>query len=128
LLKVLNDLAALSDAPDRAAFAELDKRAQEYDPEILKVVRSCFLDESAAGDDAPGDEVVQVSAVSLLAGARLVSNIETEDGTLVLAAGNEVSQAHIEHLRNFRRYRKLKEPIHVVQPAPASRKGSKARS
>jgi len=128
LLKVLIDLAALGDSPDRASFAELETRAQLYDPEILAVVRDCFLGESAPKDDAAAQEVVKVSAARLKAGARLVSDIETEDGWLVLAAGNEISQAQIERLLNLRKHRKLKEPLHVIQPRAPSGETAKARS
>ena len=116
LLKVLIDLAALGDRPDRATFAELETRAPLYDPEILQAVRDCLLDGNAPRDDAATQEVVKVSAARLKAGARLVSNIETEDGWLVLAAGNEISQAQIERLSNLRKHRKLKEPLLVIQP------------
>ena len=128
LLKVLIDLAALGDSPDRATFAELETRAQLYDPEILQVVRDCFLGENAPKDDAATQEVVKVTAARLKAGARLVSNIETEDGWLVLAAGNEISQAQIERLLNLRKHRKLKEPLHVIQPKAPSGETAKARS
>ncbi len=128
LLKVLIDLAALGDSPDRAAFAELEIRAPLYDPEILQVVRDCLLDENAPEDDASTQEVVKVTAARLKAGARLVSNIETEDGWLVLAAGNEISQAQIERLSNLRKHRKLKEPLLVIQPKAPSGKTIKARS
>ena len=121
LLKVLIDLAALGDSPDRATFAELETRAQLYDPEILQAVRDCLLDENAPKDDAATQEVVKVTAARLKAGARLVSNIETEDGWLVLAAGNEISQAQIERLSNLRKHRKLKEPLLVIQPNTKSR-------
>ncbi|MCH8999854.1 MAG: response regulator [Proteobacteria bacterium] len=128
LLKVLIDLAALGDSPDRASFAELETRAQLYDPEILAAVRDCFLGENAPKDDAAAQEVVKVSAARLKAGARLVSDIETEDGWLVLAAGNEISQAQIERLSNLRKHRKLKEPLLVIQPKAPSGKTAKARA
>ncbi len=128
LLKVLIDIAALSDTPDRATFAELAKQAQLYDPEILQAVRDCLVDENAPKGAAPTEQIVQISAGNLRAGARLVSNIETEDGGLVLAAGNEVSQAQIERLWNLRKHCKLKEPLHVIQPQTPSEKPAKARS
>jgi len=121
LLKVLIDLAALGDSPDRAAFAELETHAPLYDPEILQVVRDCLLDKNAPKDDASTQEVVKVTAARLKAGARLVSDIETEDGWLVLAAGNEISQAQIERLSNLRKHRKLKEPLLVIQPSTKAR-------
>lgn len=122
LLKVLIDVAALSDNPDRAAFAELEKHAQLYDPEMLQVVRDCLIDENAPEAAAPTQEVVKIPAGKLRAGALLVENIETEDGGLVLAAGNEVSQAQIEHLWSFRKNCKLKEPLHVIQPKTPAEK------
>jgi len=128
LLKILIDVAALSDNPDKAAFAELEKHAQLYDPEILRVVRDCLVDENAPESAAPTQEVVEISAGKLRAGARLVSNIETEDGGLVLAAGNEVSQAQIERLWSFRKHCKLKEPLHVILPDAPSEKPAKAGS
>lgn len=128
LLKVLIDVAALSDNPDQATFAALDKQAQLYDPEILQVVRDCLVDENAPKAAAPAQEIVKIPASSLRAGARLVSNIETEDGLLVLAAGNEISQAQIERLWNFRKYHKLIEPLHVIQPKAPSGILAKARS
>ena len=128
LLKVLIDIAALSDNPDQATFAELESHAHLYDPKILQVVRDCLVDENAPSVAAPTQEIVKISAGSLQAGARLVSNIETEDGRLVLAAGNEISQAQIERLWNLRKYSKLKEPLHVIQAKAASGKLAKARS
>ena len=128
LLKVLIDVAALSDNPDQATFAELEKHVHLYDPEILQVVRDCLVDENAPRIAAPTQEIVKISAGSLRAGARLVSNIESEDGSLILAAGNEISQAQIERLWNIRKYRKLKEPLHVIQPKTPSGKPAEARS
>ena len=125
LLKVLNDLAELSDSPDRAAFAELENRAQLYDPEILQVVRSSFVDDGGPRDSEAARNIEKVSVGALRPGARLVSNIETQDGTLILAAGNEISQAQIERLRDLRRYRKLNEPLHVIQPPPPPKKSAR---
>ena len=128
LLKVLIDIAALSDEPGQADFDELEKNAHLYDPEILQVVRDLWIDETAPDVAARTEEIENISAASLRAGARLVSNIETEDGRLVLAAGSEVSQAQIERLWNFRRYRKLKEPLHVIQPKAPSAEPAKVSS
>ena len=122
------DLAALGDDPDHASFAELEKRAQLYDPELLRAVQSYFLEGRAPKDNASKQKTVKISAANLRPGARLVSNIETTNGTLVLAAGNEISQAQIERLRNLQKYRKLKEPLHVIQPKAPSKKAAKQPS
>ena len=109
-------------------MAGLEPRAQLYDPDIRAAVRDCFHGENAPEEDAAAQEVVKVSAARLKAGARLVSDIETEDGWLVLAAGNEISQAQIERLSNLRKHRKLKEPLLVIQPKAPSGKTAKARA
>lgn len=116
LLKLLIDLAAICDSPDEAAISEIEKRAHLYDPAILQVARSCFVDEDEPDGGAETPKIVKVSIAGLRAGVRLMSNITAEDGTLVLAAGMEISQAHIEQLRNLQNYRKLNEPLHVLQP------------
>jgi response regulator RpfG family c-di-GMP phosphodiesterase len=115
LLKVLIDLAALSDNPNQTTFVKLEKQAHLYDPEILQFVRDCLVDENIVRGANLTHEIVKISAGSLRAGAHLASNIETEDGRVVVLAGKRVSQAQIERLCNIRMYRKLKEPIHVVQ-------------
>jgi response regulator RpfG family c-di-GMP phosphodiesterase len=128
LLKVLIDIAALSDEPGQADFDELEKNAHLYDPKILQVVRDLWIHENAPDVAARTEEIEKISAGSLRAGARLVSDIETEDGRLVLAAGSEISQAQIERLWNFRRYRKLKEPLHVIQRKAPSAEPAKVSS
>jgi len=128
LLKVLIDIAALSGEPGQADFDELEKNAHLYDPEILQVVRDLWIDENAPDVAARTEEIEKISAGGLRAGASLVSNIETEDGRLVLAAGSEISQAQIERLWNFRRYRKLKEPLQVIQPKASSAEPAKVSS
>ncbi len=117
ILRILNDLAGVAEGPDRAAFEELAQRSGTYDPDVLRVVRSCFVDEKKGLQDGVISEqsVARVLAANLQAGARLVSNIETEDGLLVLAAGSQVSQAQIERLRNLQRVRRLKEPIYIEE-------------
>ena len=125
---MLIDVAALGDEPGQAAFAELEKNAHLYDPEIFQVVRDCWIDENAPDAPVGTQEIEEISAGNLRAGARLVANIETEDGRLVLAAGSEISQAQIERLWNFRRYRKLKEPLHVIQPKAPSAEPAKTSS
>lgn len=113
ILKILIDLATVSEAPDAAAFKALDEQGSLYDSEILAVVRSCFVDGNGnvAGESA--QNVVKVPVVDLKPGCRLVSNIETEDGKLVLAAGNDISLAQIELLRNMQKVRRIKEPIYI---------------
>lgn len=116
ILKVLIDLATVTTTPDRAAFDQLERRHSQYDPEIVAVVRACFVDQNGADAEAAEHSVVKLPVAELQPGCRLVSNIETEDGKLVLAAGSEISLAQIELLRNMQKIRRLKEPIYVEAP------------
>ncbi|MCG8695600.1 MAG: response regulator [Minwuiales bacterium] len=116
ILRILIDLAAITDSPNEDAFALLEKQDHLYDPDLLRTVRSCFT-----GDGAPTEAaeyvVIKVPAEKLYAGVRLVSNIETEDGVLILAAGIEITPAQLERILNLRMTRPLKEPIHIAVPA-----------
>jgi len=124
ILRILHDLATVSDVPDRAAFDAIAENAAHYDPGILKVIRTGFLGKNGKAGPVAAEKVLKVSADALWPGARLVSNIEAEDGTLLLAAGRRISQAQIELLHNMRRTRRIKEPIHVAEP---ERPGSKRK-
>ncbi|MEE8273507.1 MAG: HD domain-containing phosphohydrolase [Alphaproteobacteria bacterium] len=116
ILRILNDLAGVTEIPNRAAFGELETRGGIYDPNVLRIVRSCFVDEKILQDGVISEKsVARVLAANLQAGSRLVSNIETEDGLLVLAAGSQISQAQIERLRNLQRVRSIKEPIYIQE-------------
>jgi hypothetical protein len=46
-------------------------------------------------------------------GHSLLSHIETREGTLLLCAGSEVSEAILERIRNFEQLADIKEPILV---------------
>lgn len=113
ILKILIDLAAITESPDAAAFKTLETRHSLYDPEILGVVRSLFLDGNEAIAEPSEQNVVKVPVAELKPGCRLVSNIETVDGKLVLVAGSDVSLPQLELLRNMQKGGRLKEPIYI---------------
>jgi response regulator RpfG family c-di-GMP phosphodiesterase len=118
ILKVLIDLAKVApgETPDRATFDELEKRSSLYDPEILAAAQSFFLGEEDQPVEEPAYEMQAVPVDRLLAGDCLVAHIRTEDGALILAKGEEISQARIEKLRNLCKIRQVKEPIYVQRP------------
>ncbi len=118
ILKLLNDLLNITEAPDLAAFTKLELHRERYDPELLERARAVLIAEDHVAGDWADREVVVVPPATLLPGSLLVSNIETADGTLVLAAGNRITMAQVELLRNLKRVRPLKEPIHIVPPPP----------
>ena len=101
LLKILKDLAgAVADKDGiAAAFTALDGRAFQYDPALLAKVRSCL------GGLAPAAPPVtaEVAVEALRPGQYLLSDIRLANGHLILGADTQLSQAHIERLRNLQK-------------------------
>ncbi len=120
ILRVLNDLAAITEHPKRVVFDALEKKNGLYDPEILRVVRSCFVDDrdGSGVSDEHGD--VNMLCSDLQAGSLLASDIETLDGITVLAAGARLTLAQIERLHNLQLLCGLREPVTILEPARES--------
>ena len=120
LLRLLVDLAAVSNGamPDARAFVELEARKALYDPELLAAARRCLVGESEAAAEEPR----AIKLAQLKPGDRLVSDITTVEGQLVLADGQEVSAVLIQKLRNLHKLRGIKEPI-LVLPAASETPG-----
>ncbi len=101
LLKILKDLAgAVADKDGiAAAFTALDGRAFQYDPALLAKVRSCL------GGLAPAAPPVtaEVAVEALRPGQYLLSDIRLANGHLILGADTQLSQVHIERLRNLQK-------------------------
>jgi len=118
VLKVLNDLARVSKGPFPAtqAFSKIELAWELYDPKILVAVREYFktqkkhpVKENAIVDELP---------VSLLrAGYVLETDLELQNGGLYLAAGSQLTQTQVEHIRNLSKLQPFKEPVQVTRPA-----------
>ena len=96
----------------------MQTNGNSYDPRIVTAIRGCISASTAIDQGNRG--VLKVPVAKLVAGARLVSNVETEDGLRILAAGAEITQAQLEHLQNMHQVRALKEPIYISRPRPAA--------
>lgn len=123
ILKILNDLNASAGRaePDALAFSKLDPMKAEYDPELLEKIRGWLEPRQENGETGP--TIIEVSIDWLLPGDIIESNIETEQGQLVLAAGFEVTNALIEKLVGLRKVKRIKQPLVVtrtVEPQAAS--------
>ncbi len=114
VLKILLDLSEVTDRPDKASFEALRDKSALYDPEILSTVRACFVNEGGDILEKIAGDADKIKIVDLRPGHRLVSNIETEDGLMILAAGIEITNAQLERIWNLHKVRKLKEPVYVV--------------
>lgn len=114
MLKVLGALASNeSDGMSRAAaIKQLRDQKGFYDPRILAALDSCFQlasPESASAAKPP----LALMFVNLRVGHLLRSDVETRDGILIVAAGNRVTPALMQRLRNFSLLSGIKEPIYV---------------
>jgi response regulator RpfG family c-di-GMP phosphodiesterase len=112
ILRVISDLLTIeASLKTRAeAFGHLKHRIGVYDPKVLEAVASCF--DLFVGNDGCEHKTVLFS--ELRVGHILVSDIVTKDGTMVVAAGAQVSQALMSKLHNFHELVGVKEPIEIV--------------
>ncbi|MBL9167492.1 MAG: response regulator [Verrucomicrobiales bacterium] len=114
LLKFLGDLSQLeAKGLTRASALELMRsRPGHYDPLVLDGAIGCFDPQSQSSVD---NEVppVPMSFKQLSVGLVLAANVETPDGSLIVCAGNEVTQILLERLRNFSTTAGIREPIYV---------------
>lgn len=113
ILKVLNDLFKLKESGQTQdeAIAEMERKSNRYDPAMVRVARECFkvnLPEKIRAN------TVETTVKGLKPGQLLVSNIETEDGVLVMRDGQVMSPRLIHKLRNFAFTSGIREPIYVI--------------
>ncbi len=113
LLHILFDLAAEAEQTGfmSSAYAVLAARLGRYDPDLLRLVHDHLL----PADAGPiGPFIQELSAVQLGVGHHLKSDLVTEDGRLILKAGNTLNGIQAERVRNLAVMYKFREPIRVV--------------
>jgi len=113
LLHILFDLAVESEQTGfmSSAYTVLAGRSGRYDPDLLRLVR----DRLVPLDTGPiGPFIQEVSVAQLGAGHHLKSDLMTEDGRLILKAGNTLNGIQAERVRNLAVMYKFREPIRVV--------------
>jgi len=120
LLKILDDLAQLQTVHVNRlhALEEMQGRRGWYDPALLNAVRSYYGMSAPAGETARPH--ISVPLRDLAAGMMLRSNIETKDGTLILIAGQPLTDMTLDKIRNFECVSGIREPIFVDAPAEAA--------
>jgi hypothetical protein len=115
MLKILCDLAELEGKGKSrsAALEQLRSRSGWYDPAILQVVGAPGL---AAGMEQapPVKPSLAITFAQLRIGHVLRADLETRDGILIVIAGNRVTPALMERLRNFATLSGIKEPVFVA--------------
>ncbi len=109
LLKVICDWMELEDkgATRAAALDRLRFRDGWYDPKIVDAVIAVFTPSVV---EYP---TLEINFAQLRIGNILRSNIETNNGTVLVVAGTQITPTLIERLKNFAEVSGIKEPISV---------------
>ncbi len=119
LLHILDSLVALEarGVGRIEAFIALQKDGERYDGRIVAALRESLgagladLSGGTGTEGAPPRREVRIAQIQN--GQRLVSNIMTPDGLVVVAAGSEVTPVILERIGNFSRLQRLIEPVLV---------------
>jgi response regulator RpfG family c-di-GMP phosphodiesterase len=87
-----------------------------YDITILDCASNCLLESTHV--ILPVKKIVRnISVSELEIGQMLLSNVTNTSGTLLIPAGNKISESLRERIRNFHRLQNIKEPITVEMVA-----------
>lgn len=91
----------------QAAIDRLRQNPSRYAPRVVDAL------EAVRGGGARSFTEVELPIAALRPGMRLVSDLKTARGVLVVARGQEVTAGLIERLANYR-HQSLREPVRVV--------------
>lgn len=118
ILKILYDLGDICDIrqPDKNAFNSMMKRKGRYDPALLSTIKACLCGVAEQGGAPRHLETFMVPPEQLQPGDHLVTDVETETGSVIISAGDKVSAAQAEILRSLAKTRNLKGPVKVLRP------------
>jgi response regulator RpfG family c-di-GMP phosphodiesterase len=119
LLKILLDIMQLQSRGLALVetLNELHSRQGHYDPTLLAAVRAA--NEGRAVKPEAEELSAEVALRELFPGMVLRSNVEANDGTLILSAGHRLTEMTLEKLHNFASLVGVKEPIIVESRAAA---------
>ena len=119
-LKILRDLSQLELAgiETSEAINQMQGRDGWYDPQIFQVVGKLFGSELGALTK-PGRERFEIRLHELCAGQTILADVRTKDGLLLLHAGNVLTVAMIQRLKNHAKLVGIREPICVDSRAPS---------
>jgi response regulator RpfG family c-di-GMP phosphodiesterase len=112
VIRVLRDLYALESggAQRSETLRTLAQRPGLYDPALLNLLS--LLEDERAGRK-PGHDPFAIKVSQLCPGQVVLANVETSDGVLLLARGNQITPMILSRLKNYHRFVGLKEPILV---------------
>ncbi|MBL7004760.1 MAG: response regulator [Gammaproteobacteria bacterium] len=94
---------------EQQAYEFLKQKIHLYDPQVFKSLRTIL----STQEDI---EVHKITATQLRVGMKIIRNIETENGTLIINRGHEVTPALLDRITVFSWQHRLAEPIYVTLP------------
>ncbi len=92
--------------------AKLRSMQSSYDPNLFDFVLE-YLRTTRKNLDETKKVVRSISISQLEVGHMLVSDLKTDGGALIIAAGNYISESHLVRIRNFARLQMIQGPIRV---------------
>jgi DNA-binding NarL/FixJ family response regulator len=120
-LQVLHTVAALSAVS--LPRAQIQKEIQEFrtagvDAGLLQTLETQLLARQQAASSTSATEVYEVDCAELCAGQLLLSDVMTNNGKLLITAGNVLTDTLVERLRGYATLVGVKEPIRVNARIP----------
>ncbi len=114
VLKVLNSVTPLNSTrpPTIEAVDKLPMDGREYDPVVIVALKD-ILSHQVGTDVDELRTYLEVPPKSVRAGDMLEENLHGADGSLLLTAGNEISEFHIAKLRQNEKFMKLASMVHI---------------
>ncbi|MDR3709657.1 MAG: response regulator [Capsulimonadaceae bacterium] len=96
------------------AYALMRNRRGFYDPTVFEALgRILGQPENAASKRPP----IRIKLIQLKVGHVLASNMETDEGKLLIAAGHQITETLLEKIFNYSEIAGIREPIIIEQPA-----------
>ncbi|MCB0310025.1 MAG: response regulator [Bdellovibrionales bacterium] len=97
-----------------SAFASLEALAssRKFDPRVVEALRTLTLKANAA-KTADQPAVFEISVSQLCIGQRLLEDVQTSDGVLLISAGHEVTALILERIGNYASAVGVRQPLKV---------------
>lgn len=121
ILKLLTDISAHETEGKTLAraFAQVQVSKGSYDPALLqdmeKIVATLVAQETPT-EPEPGP--CSISWRELRPGHKLIEDVFTKSGVLLIHAGSTITDTVLERLKNYARLQGLKEPLRVDRKIP----------
>ncbi len=111
MITLLRDYEALR-GKSANPLAELRKHANWYDPALIQLLENIA---SGRGNVSaqPVVEIYELHLKDLVAGQKLMADVETRDGTLLISNGTVLTEMAINRLSNYAKLVGIKEPVKV---------------